>query len=228
MGYLWAILTPILSITVLYIMFSTIRSRDTAGLPLYMFLVTGWFTYGLYQTLVTQLSSAASANQSLLMHQNVTRLDCLIARICLETLTTFSFFTVGALIAIAIEGSGLPSNLLLVMQSFFAAGFLGASLGILVSAISTYFPFTMSFLQPINRIGFFVSGVFFTVSTFPSWTYDYFKWIPTVHPVEGMRQGWFDAYESPILDLGYTYSISLPLLAIGLYLERRTRRGIKF
>ena len=49
-----------------------------------------------------------------------------------------------------------------------------------------------------------------------------------IHPVEGMRQGWFESYQSPILDLSYTYGIALPLLALGLYLERRTRRGIRF
>lgn len=228
LGYLWAIITPVVSILVLYALFVTIRERETSGMPLLLFLVTGWFTYGYYQSMVSQLGAAAEANRSLLMHQNVTRLDCVTARAALETLTTVAFFIVGALIAALLEGSGWPDDMLLVTESFFAAGLFGAGLGVTMCAISTYFPVAMNFLQPFNRFGFFLSGVIFTAAMLPSWTYDFIKWNPLLHPVEGMRQGWFETYQSPILDLGYTYSIAFPLLALGLYLERRTRRGIRF
>lgn len=227
-GYLWAILTPVVSILVLYLIFSFIRQRDTGDIPVLLFLVTGWFTYGFYTSMTSSVANGEQANKALLMHQRVTRLDVMAARGVLETLTTVAFFAIGAALSILFEDAGLPDDVMLTTASFFAAGSFGIALGITIGAVMTYFPFAMNFLQPVNRIGFFISGVLFTATMLPSWTYDYLKWNPMIHPVEGMRQGWFESYQSPILDLGYTYSIALPLLALGLYLERRTRRGIRF
>jgi capsular polysaccharide transport system permease protein len=228
LGYLWAIVVPLLSIMILYLVFSLIRQRETGDVPLLMFLVTGWFTYGFYQSMSSTVASGEAASRSLLMHQNVTRLDVMSARACLDTLTTVTLFGFAAVLAGLIEGSGPPAGLMLVTVSLFGAGLLGLGVGITMGAIMTYFPMAMNFLSPVNRIGFFTSGVVFTAAMLPSWTYEYLKWNPMIHPVEGVRQGWFDSYQSPILDLGYTYSIALPLIALGLYLERRTRRGIKF
>ncbi|NNU16764.1 ABC transporter permease [Parvularcula sp. ZS-1/3] len=228
LGYLWAIANPIISIMVLFFLFSTIRSRETGDIPILMFLVTGWFSYGYYQTMVSSIANGEAANRSLMMHQPVTRLDVMASRAVVETLTTVSFFVVGVAIAAIIEDATLPNDPILVLASFAAAGTFGLSLGLAMGAILTYFPFAMNFLQPVNRIGFFVSGVLFTATMLPSWLYPYIRWNPMLHPIEGIRQGWFEVYTSPVLDLTYTFSIALPLLAVGLYLERRTRRGIKF
>ncbi|MEM9837763.1 MAG: ABC transporter permease [Pseudomonadota bacterium] len=228
LGYLWALITPAFSIGALYFVFLFIRNRDSGEIPLLMFVVTGWFTYGLYTSMVSDLGNAEGSNRALLMHSQVQRLDVLIARATLATLTNFTFFGCAALVGALVEGSGFPQNMMLVFQSFCSAGLLGVSLGITIAGLSTYYPYALQFLQPVNRIGFFVSGVLFTADMLPSWTYAYLKWNPMIHPVEGMRQGWFETYQSPILDLNYTFAIAVPLLAVGLYLERRTRRGIKF
>ena len=227
-GYLWSFINPLIGILVLYLLFTTIRQRDLGGMPLLMFLVTGWFTYGFYTTLVNSLGNAVQANRSLLMHQNVTRLDVVAARIVLELLTTTAMLLIGTLVGGVIDGSELPSDLGLVTISFFGAGLFGASLGLFICSISPYFPYAMNFLGPFNRIGFFMSGVLFTASMLPSWTYEFIKWNPLLHPIEGMRQGWFGTYQSPVLDLQYTYMIAVPMLTISLVLERRTRKDIKF
>ena len=226
LGYLWAFITPLASIGVLYFVFRTIRGRETE-LPLGLFLITGWFTYGFYQSMVSRLGSAESANLSLLMQPTVTRLDGLVSRGMLEILTSLSFFVIGSFIAVVLEDSPLPNDLGLVFFSLFAAGGFGLGVGLVLAGLATYFPFAINFVQPINRIGFFISGVLFTVSLLPSWTYQYIKWNPLVHPIEGVRQGWFESYQSPVLDLNYTYICAVILVALGLHLERRTRRGIK-
>ncbi len=227
-GYLWSFINPLIGILVLYFVFSTIRQRDLGGMPLLMFLVTGWFTYGFYTTMVSSLGNAEQANRSLLMHQNVTRLDVVAARIVLELLTTTALLLIGAVVAGIIHGTELPNDLGLVTISFFGAGLFGASLGLFICAITPYFPYAMNFLGPVNRIGFFVSGVVFTAGMLPSWTYEFIKWNPLLHPLEGMRQGWFGTYQSPVLDLQYTYMIAVPMLTVSLVLERRTRKDIKF
>ncbi|GGY53986.1 ABC transporter permease [Parvularcula lutaonensis] len=225
-GYLWAILTPIISILTLYFVFALIRQRETE-IPLLAFLVTGWFTFGFYQSMVSMIANSEAANKALLMHQNVTRLDVIASRGLLEVLTTALFLCVGGVLAMMVEEASLPDDPLLTALSFFSAGFVGLSVGVLVCAIMTYFPVAMNFINPINRLGFFISGVLFTTSALPSWTYDYVKWNPILHSIEGMRQGWFETYQSPVLDIAYPYTVGLPILMIGLFLERRTRRGIR-
>lgn len=227
LGYLWAFLSPMVGLVVLYIIFAFIRQRETE-MPLALFLITGWFTYGFYQSMTSMISNSEASNRMLLMHPNVTRLDVMISRAALDTMTTFSLTLLAVLASALIEPIPFPDDLLLTVASFGAAGTFGMALGVTMGAISTYFPFAMNFVQPVNRLGFFLSGVLFTATMMPSWTYDYIKWNPLIHCIEGIRQGWFQSYQSPILDLTYTYSIAIPLLAVGLYLERRTRRGIKF
>lgn len=226
LGYLWALVNPVISIGVLYLIYSTI-GRNVGDFSLLIFLITGWFTYGFYQSMCQSVASGEAANRSLLMHRPVTRLDVMISRAVLDTLTSISFFLLAFGIAVLLESATPPDDLLLVMVSYLAAGFFGASLGVLVGAIMTYFPFALNFLMPVNRLGFFISGTLFTAAMLPSWTYDYLKFNPLIHATEGVRQGWVDSYQSPILDLSYTCSLAAIFLILGLYLERRTRRGIK-
>lgn len=227
LGYLWAFLTPLLGIIALYIIFVNFRQGRTE-LPLFLFLVTGWTTYGLYTGTTNALAGATEANKGLLMHPSITRLDVLSARGVLEVLTAVALLLLYAFIAMVFEGSPWPDRPGLVVISFLSSASFGLSIGLILSALKTQFPMADKIVSPINRVGFFVSGVLFTARDLPSWTYDYIRWNPILHPIEGMRHGWFQAYESPVLDLSYTWSITLPALALGLVLERRSRRRISF
>lgn len=227
LGYLWAFLTPLIGILTLYIVFANLR-ESRSEFPLLLFLVTGWTTYGLYQDMANALAGAAEANKGLLMHPVITRLDLLTARVVLEVLTAFALLSAYAFIAAMIEGSPLPDDPGLVIVSFLSAGSLGIGVGLMLAALKTNFPMVDKIVAPINRIGFFVSGVLFTARDLPSWTYEYIRWNPMLHPIEGMRQGWFQSYDSPVLDLSYTWMIILPAIALGLVLERRSRRRISF
>lgn len=224
-GYLWAILNPVASIMALYWLYSLVRDEH-AGMPMLVFIVTGWVTYDFYQQMMARIGSALDANKGLMMHAIVTRLDIIIARAALEGMTFIAMLIIFMSLATAIEDAGFPVDPLLILTAFLTAGALGLSFGLLLAALKTYFPFAENFISPINRIGLLVSGVILTARDLPSWTWDYIKWIPTIHPVEGMRQGWFSSYQSPILDLGYTWSIILPVVAISLVIERRSRHAV--
>ncbi|MEO1043424.1 MAG: ABC transporter permease [Pseudomonadota bacterium] len=227
LGYLWAFLTPLLGIIALYIIFVNFRQGRTE-LPLFLFLVTGWTTYGLYQGTTSALAGAAEANKGLLMHPTITRLDVLSARSILEVLTAVALLLLYAFISLVFEGSRLPDRPGMVLISFLSAAAFGTSVGLILAALKTQFPMADKVVAPINRVGFFVSGVLFTARDLPSWTYDYIRWNPMLHPIEGMRDGWFQAYESPVVDLYYTWTITLPAIALGLVLERRSRSKISF
>lgn len=224
-GYLWAIISPMASLFVLYLLYSVVRG-STADMPLLLFVVTGWVTYDFYQQLMSKLGAAVDANKGLLMHPHVTRLDVLAARAVLESLTIIVMLLIFSTLSFWIEGSAPPDNIVRVAASFATAGFFGISLGVLLSALKTYFPFFENFIAPINRIGLLVSGVIFLVRDLPSWTHPILKWNPMIHPIEGMRDGWFASYESPILDLGYPLSIASVALVLGLMIERRSRHQV--
>lgn len=227
LGYLWAFISPMLGIGALYLLFSTVRTGRT-DLPLLMFLVTGWTTFGFYTGMFGRIATAAEANKALLMHPVVTRLDVVLGRIVLEVLTAVTLLIVYGTLSMAFEGSGLPADPLLAGVSFLTAGCFGTAVGMLLCALKTFVSSLDTVVAPINRIGFFVSAVLFTVSQLPSWAYDYIKWNPMVHPIEGIRQGWFAVYESPILNLTYTWAFIVPIFTLGLIIERRSRRRLEF
>lgn len=227
LGYVWAIATPAAGMLVFYLFFLVVRTIRPE-MPLLMFIATGWATYDYFRTMYAGISGAAEQNKALLMHTLITRLDCMTSRAVLETLTNTVLFMIFVIVSAAIEGWVPPADLGLVIIGFLTAGAFGASLGVFFGAVRTYFPMVTNFVAPVFRVGVLISGVIWTARDLPSWTYDIIKWNPVLHPIEGMREGWFSVYSSPVMDLTYTWTLTAVFLALGLVLERRSRFRIVF
>ena len=65
-GYLWAFIEPVLFISLLGLVFTYLRMRDSAGLPLVQFLMTGFIPFSLFRDILMQNMTAIRQNQSLL------------------------------------------------------------------------------------------------------------------------------------------------------------------
>ncbi len=53
------------------------------------------------------------------------------------------------------------------------------------------------------------------------------SWNPIFHALELMREAWWPAYVSPSADAGYVLTCIFFMAALGLVLERGTRRFIR-
>jgi capsular polysaccharide transport system permease protein len=225
-GYLWAFIEPILFITVIGLVFTYIRMKDSAGLPLIQFLTTGFVPFMLFRDIVTQTMMAVRQNQQLLYFPQVQAFDIGIARTVLEFST---FLVVFSILTFAIAYTGIevvlvedPLRVLLAVTMIVAYAFgVGTALGALIPLFpSLQLLVQVGYIRPM----FFLSGVFFTIEMIPDDVKPYAALNPMLQLIELLRSAYFKGYESEYVQYPYLISIILLTLLFGLLLQRALRR----
>jgi capsular polysaccharide transport system permease protein len=224
LGYVWALINPVLVVVGLLIIF-TVRSRMAPpALPLMVFIATGFPIFFAFMTMWN--GTGANPGDGLLMFPQVTLLDLVVSRMALEFITQTAAFVIICVGLILIGGAELPADPIGVMVVFWGVMAVGAGLGLSNMAVARVFPVVNTILGPIKRLSVFISGVIFTASQLPSFALPWFSWNPVFHGIELARTLWYPAYRTPIGDPWYIALVALFLFAFGIAAERVTRRFI--
>jgi capsular polysaccharide transport system permease protein len=225
-GYLWAFLEPILLISVLGLVFTYFRMRDSSTMPLIQFLTTGFIPFMLFRDIVTQNMTAIRSNQQLLYFPQVQVFDIGIARTMLEFSTFLIVFTI---LSIAIAFSGIevvtvedPLRMILASTLIVIYGYgIGAAIGSMIPLFPSLQLIVQSaFMRPM----FFLSGVFFTLEMIPDEIKPYAALNPMLQLIELFRSAYFQGYESTYIDYPYLLSVIFLTLFFGLLIQRALRR----
>ncbi len=227
LGYLWALLEPIMWMSLFFLMFLFGGRVAPNGMDFVGFMATGMCPFLLFRQTTNQLTRAVSGNKALLFYPQVFPLDLLIAR---GTLEAASISVVFLLImgGNAVFGAGTaPAHPVHVITGFAMASLLGAALGTTLHAATLYFPSVENYMSSVLRLMFWVSGIFFTSTELPTQAAALLWWNPALHIVEIVRSGWYGAYHPTIADPGYVLYWMLGFGFIGLTLERISRRRIE-
>ena len=226
LGYIWALLEPILIITVLGFVFMYIRMREVPGMPLVQFLITGFIPFMLFRDIVTQSMTAIRRNQLLLNYPQVHVIDFFISRTLLEFSTTLVVLPMLILIVsfTGIEEVSIQDPLRvfagLCITCIYAFG-IGVGLGSLIPLFpSLQFLVSTIYIRPL----FFLSGVFFTVEMLPPEAVSYALINPLFQIIEFIRSGYFKSYESNYVDFNYLGVVIILTLIISLMLQKALRR----
>lgn len=227
LGYLWIIIEPLPHI----ILFIVLERFGFRGAPEHldfpMFLLTGLVAFQFFQRTMLSAMKAVNSNAGLLNFTRVKPIDTIISRAVLELfilaivfpilLFAFGFF-LGS--DTSIENiPGFVGTLLLLTA--FAFG-----VGTLLCIGGTYSREFQKFVPMATRPLFFISGVFFTLSTLPEEAHAYLLWNPVLHFLEALRTFTFTSYQSPIHDWTYPIVMTLIINAVALLLYRRCRYGL--
>ena len=225
-GYLWAIIEPVLFITIMGLVFKYLRLHDAMGMPLFQFLLTGFIPFMLFRDITMQGMSAVRQNQQLLYFPQVQVFDIGASRALLETVT---FLIVFPFIAIMIGYLGIepvavedPLRILLatVMIMLYSFGLAMAFGSLLPLFPSIRFLIAGAFVRPM----FFLSGVFFTIDIIPEELRPYAALNPMLQMIELMRSAYFPGYESSYVHYPYLAGCILLTLFAGLLMQRALRR----
>lgn len=225
LGYIWALLEPAIMVGVFWTIFS-IRGRELHGMSVPIFLLTGAIPWLMFSHIAMRGISAVEGNKALLTYPQVTPLDLILARSLLEAATlSFSFLCLLGLVALA----GFPAHindLGPVLAAFGTLVLLAFGLSTVLASLSRYLPSLEKALGVVMRALFFTSGIFFVVGFFPLWVQDILLFNPVLHVTETIRGGFFAQYTPTRATLAYPLSWAMPLIVVGLLLERHTRRKI--
>lgn len=223
-GYLWALLEPIIQILLLVTIFSLLGRRSPLGGDLAVFFSTGIIPWIIYSNLGNRMSGALGANQALLAYPHVTPFDVLFSRALLESITMVVVFIIIVAILNGIGRSVSVYDLYNVLAGLCLLILFSIGVGMTNSAIRIYFDGWDKIYRATNRPLYFLSGIFFTSASLPPQVREYLQWNPIFQYVEWIRSGFFSTYQNIYVNHSFAIACALVSLMIGLSLTQYTRQ----
>ncbi len=224
LGFAIGIIFPLLSLSILLLLFKLRGRMVPADFSVGVFVATGYPLWIAFLGMYSRVLAAASRNDPLLMFPQITQLDLIISGIIVEMAINTAVFVILCAGVIVFTHATPPVDPAGVLFCYWSCGWMGAALGMVMCPLQRVMPLAVNFLNMFMRFGMWVSGVVFMVNRLPSWSWAYLKWNPILHAVEGARTLWGPNYHSPIFDPMMIVGIGFVLTTLGFVLERISRR----
>ena len=227
LGYAWALIEPILHITLLSAMFAVLmHGQPPIGRHFFIFYYTGLIPYLLFVHTSSGMSHAITGNGPLLQLPPVTTFDVIAARGLLEIITDI---IVAAILLAAFGAIGLaamPDDLWSPAMALLATAAFGCGFGYLNAVLTVFWRSWEKAYGQATRVLYFISGIFYVPAMMPDWARDALAWNPLLHAIDWFRAGFFASYQPHWLDRGYLAVVAIVALLAGLGLERGLRRRL--
>jgi capsular polysaccharide transport system permease protein len=227
LGYGWALIEPILHITLLSTVFSLlIHGRPPIGSHFFVFYFTGLIPYLVFVHASTSMMHGVTSNGSLLQLPLVTPFDVILSRGLLEFATDI---VVAVVLLVGFAAFGLPAmpdNLWGAANALIATALLGCGVGFTNAVLQTLFRSWDKLWNNVTRLLYFFSGIFYVPGMMPDWARDILAWNPLLHAIDWFRAGFFATYQPHWLDRRYLAICAVLALLAGLGIERALRRQL--
>lgn len=224
-GFMWLFVEPMLftlGVTALWTATKTVHGSD---LPIVAFALAGYSSVLLWRNMPGRCIGALQANLALMYHRNIKVADIYLARLLLEFGgATISFAVLGTLF-VAMEWMDPPEDVLTVVGGWLLIAWFGCALAIMLGALSHMSELVDKLWHPFSYLLFPLSGAAFMVAALPIFAQEVVLWIPIVHGVEMVRDGFFGSQARAVYDLTYLVPFNLVLTTAALitlrYIARR-------
>ena len=225
-GFLWLFVEPMIFTLGVTALWTATKSVHGSDLPIVAFALTGYSSVLLWRNMPGRCIGALLANLSLMYHRNIRVLDIYLARLLLEFGgATISFSTLGLLFVI-VGWLDPPQDVLKVAAAWLLIAWYGGSLAILLGALSQESELVEKLWHPAAYLMFPLSGAAFLVAALPPRAQAVVLYLPVVHGVEMLREGWFGTRARAIYDLSYLIPFNLVLTTFALIQVRRTAHRV--
>lgn len=220
-GFLWALLEPLVGITVFVAIFANLRHENPGGMPLVPFMITGFVSFSLFRSPWGKMQTAISGSRHLLTFPQVTTFDVIFSRGILEVLVTL-FVLVFLLYMAWLLGYPVrcerPLGVLMVLGLL---AVMGLGLGFILASVEPLIPSIKQFTtQVLGRPLYFSSGLFYTIDTMPAQVRDALLYNPVLHMMELLRSEFFFEFETAYGSWSYASLWAITTLALGLLMHQ--------
>ncbi len=224
-GFLWLIVEPMLFTIVITALWTAMREIHRSDIPIVAFALTGYSSVLLWRNMPSRCIRALNANRALLFHRQVQMMDVYLARILLEFGgVTISFIVLGIALW-AIEWIAVPEDVLAVFTAWMLLAWFGAALALTLGSMSERFTVIEKIWPPMALILFPLSGAAFMVDALPPQAREIVLYLPMLHGVEYLREGFFGSQIHAHYDLGYLIVFNTLLTLFGLSQVKRVALG---
>ena len=227
LGVLWLVGEPMIFTLGVATLWSAAGLNHGSNIPIVAFAVTGYSSVLMWRNSASHCCNSVEANKNLLHHRGVTILDTLLARMALEISGATCSFIVLALFFTYIGWMTAPVDPLLVVGGWLMLAWFGASLALLIGAGVAFSRVVERLWFPIAYLLFPTSGAAFMVEWLPRKLQTIVLYLPMVHGVEMLRQGYFGNVVRTHYDVGYMASCCLFLSLAGFYVVREASQRVE-
>jgi lipopolysaccharide transport system permease protein len=221
LGILWWIIEPVIYMSVFYLIF--VMVFDRGGEDRVAFLLTGLVVWKWFATSIPQCANCISANVGLIRQVYIPKL---VFPAMVVTTSTTKFLIVFALLLVFLIFTGKSPS----AEWFALPVLMGVQLLVMLaigSVLSAFVPFVPDLKLIIDNgmiLLFFMSGIFFDISSASPEIKTYLYLNPMVGIIDNYRMVLLDGVWPDWFLLGTVFSISLVGIALGWYLLRRFDR----
>ena len=116
--------------------------------------------------------------------------------------------------------------MLKVIAGWLLIAWFGCALAVGLGALSYLSDLVDKLWHPFSYLLFPLSGAAFLVAALPKFAQEIVLWIPIVHGVEFVREGFFGSRAQAVYDLGYLIPFNLALSVVSLIALRYVSRRV--
>ena len=215
-GFLWLFVEPMLFTLGVTALWTATQSTHGSSLPIVAFAITGYSSVLLWRNMPGRCISALAPNLSLLYHRNVRPMDIYVSRLLLEGAgATMSFVFLTCFFGF-IGWLDMPEDVLKVAAAWVMLAWFGVGLSLFLAGLSEVSETIEKLWHPTSYLLFPLSGAAFLVDALPQRAQDFVLWLPMVHGVEYLREGYFGSQITAHYDLTYMAMVNLALTILGL------------
>jgi len=225
-GFLWLFVEPMLFTLGVTILWSVAGAAHGSNLPITAFALTGYSTVLLWRNMPGRCIGAIEPNLALMYHRHVKVVDIFAARLLLEAAGATISFMVLSIIFAVIGWIKPPEDIGKVLFAWFMLAWFGFSLAILMGAWSEQSEIVDKLWHPFSYLLFPLSGAGFMVDALPTAAQEFVLFLPMVHGVELLREGFFGSTFKAHYDIGYMAICCAGLNVLGLAKMREISRTV--
>lgn len=225
-GFLWLFAEPMLftvGVTILWTATKTVHGSD---LPIVAFAITGYSSVLLWRNMPSRTIGSLAPNLSLLYHRNVRPLDIYLSRLALEAAGGTTSFVVLGLFFYFIGWLEPPEDVLRITGGWLMLAWFGGALALFLGALSETSEIVEKIWHPAAYFMFPLSGAAFLLDTVPQTARNFLLWLPMVHGVEYIREGYFGSQITTYYDMHYMALCNIGLTLLGFAQARIISRTV--
>jgi ABC-type polysaccharide/polyol phosphate export permease len=220
-GFLWLFVEPMLFTVGVTALWTATKAVHGASIPIVAFAVTGYSSVLLWRNMPARCILAMEPNLGLLYHRNVRPIDIYLSRLMLEAAGAGISFVVLTLFFHFVGWLALPEDILEVIAAWLMLAWMGMALAFLIGALSEFSETVEKLWHPTQYLLFPLSGAAFLVNALPAQAQHYVLFLPMVHGVEMLREGYFGSQMVAHYSLGYMAVCNAVLTLLGLAQVRK-------
>lgn len=227
LGALWLVVEPMLFTLGIATMWNALGMNHGSSLPIVAFAVTGYSSVLLWRNCAGHSLGAIDENRPLLFHRNVKVIDAFLIRSLLEIAGATGSFIILAVAFTVVGWMEPPVDPLQVIFGWFMLVWFATAAALVVGAGTAFSEIIERVWGPFSYLLFPFSGAAFMVDWLSPKFQEFVLYVPMVHGVEILREGYFGNATRTHYDLSYMAGWCLMLSLAGLYLVREASQRVE-